>query len=122
MQGSCKANEGVIFVVKDFVRECMTCFCSSCVRGFSSEALRSSPNICPRILPRIATPFTHRSGLCSKHSSPAFSHLTQGMLLESHRIVRLRHVQHAVDILQKGLAGEERNQDNRKHTPVRFEF
>lgn len=48
----------------------------------------------PCILPRIATPLTHLSGLLSKHSTPALVHLAHGLPDRSHWTRRLRHVQH----------------------------
>lgn len=38
----------------------------------------------PCIFPRMATPLTHLRGLLSKHSMPAFSHLSHGVPDWSH--------------------------------------
>jgi hypothetical protein len=48
--------------------------------GFKAEDdSEIHPKERPCMLPRIATPLTHRSGLLMKHSSPAFSHFMQGI-------------------------------------------
>ena len=60
--------------------------------GTAGDAAAASLTDTPRILPRIDIPFTHLTGLFSKHSNPALSHFAQGIRDRSHSMRRRRQV------------------------------